>query len=180
MAMANNKTQCSTCNKEKITYPCKGCSKEFCLMDLTEHKQILSDELNLITNEYNEFKQRINEQKQNPQNDLLIKQIDEWEANSIDIIQQKAQQCRKIAMGCLPTFLTDIENKFNDLSEQIKQIHHENDFNEINLIYLRNQLLKITQELNNPSKISIQHDSQSFINEISIISSRGKILSNHF
>ncbi|CAF1158301.1 unnamed protein product [Adineta steineri] len=172
MAMANNKTQCSTCNKEKITYPCKGCSKEFCLMDLTEHKQILSDELNLITNEYNEFKQRINEQKQNPQNDLLIKQIDEWEANSIDIIQQKAQQCRKIAMGCLPTFLTDIEKKFNDLSEQIKQIHHENDFNEINLIYLRNQLLKITQELNNPSKISIQHDSQSFINEISIISSR--------
>ncbi|CAF1181239.1 unnamed protein product [Adineta steineri] len=172
MAMANNKTQCFTCNKEKITYPCKGCSKEFCLMDLTEYQRILSDELNLITNEYNEFKQRINEQKQNPQNDLLIKQIDEWEAKSIAVIQQKAQQCRKIAMGYLPTFLNDIEKKFNDLSQQIKQIHHENESNEINLIYLRNQLIEITQELNNPSKIFIKEDSQSFINEISIISSR--------
>ncbi|CAF0722909.1 unnamed protein product [Adineta steineri] len=145
MAMANNKTQCFTCNKEKITYPCKGCSKEFCLMDLTEHQRILSDELNLITNEYNEFKQRINEQKQNPQNDLLIQQLDEWEANLIEIIQQKAQQCRKIAMGCLPTFFNDIEKKFNDLSEQIKQIHQENEFNEINLNYLRNQLIEIIQ-----------------------------------
>ncbi|CAF4157939.1 unnamed protein product [Adineta steineri] len=172
MAMANNKTQCFTCNKEKITYPCKGYSKEFCLMDLTKHQQILNHELNYITNEYNEFKQTINEQKQNPQIDLLIKQIDQWEINSTEIIQQKAQECREIAMGCLPTFFIDIEKKFNDLSQQIKQIHQENECNEINLNYLKSQLVEITEELNNPSKISIKEDSQSFINEISIISSK--------
>ncbi|CAF1455163.1 unnamed protein product [Adineta steineri] len=172
MVMANNKTQCFTCNKEKITYPCKGCLKEFCLIHLTQHQQILNEELNDITNEYNEFKQKINQQKQNPQNDLLINQIDQWERNSIEIIQKKAEECRKIVIEYLPTFFNDLENKFNDLNEQIKHINAENDFNEINLNYLRNQLREITEELNNSSKISIQQDSQAFINDISIILSK--------
>ncbi|CAF4216703.1 unnamed protein product [Adineta steineri] len=83
MAMANNKTQCFKCKKEKITYPCEGCSKRFCFMDLAEHKQLLNDELNHIINDYDQFKQRINEQKQNPQNHPLLKQINQWERNSM-------------------------------------------------------------------------------------------------
>ncbi|CAF1260826.1 unnamed protein product [Adineta steineri] len=172
MALANNKAQCFTCHRENNTYTCEGCSKRFCIIHLTEHQQILNDELNHITNEYNEFRHIFNEQKQNPYNLSLIKQINEWERNSIEIILQKAQECRKIVIEYSPTFFNDIEKKFNDLSEQIKQIHQENDFNEINLNYLRNQLLEITQELNNPSKISIKGDSQSFINDISIILSK--------
>ncbi|CAF4104651.1 unnamed protein product [Adineta steineri] len=170
--MANNKIQCFTCNKEKITYPCKGCSKEFCLIHLTEHRQILTDELNHITNEYNEFKQRIYEQKQNPENFSLLDQINRWERNSIEIIQQKAEDCRETLIEYLPTVVNDIEMKFNDLNEQIKQIYAENDFNEINLNYLKNQLIEITQELNNPTNISIKEDSQPFINEISIFLSK--------
>ncbi|CAF1188846.1 unnamed protein product [Adineta steineri] len=170
MAMANNKTQCFTCNKEKITYSCKGCSKEFCLIHLTEHQQRLNEELNHIINEYDQFKQIMNEQEQNPQNLLLIKQINEWETNSIEIIQRKAQNCRKSVIKYSQNFLNGIEMKFNDLSEQIKQNRDENEFNEINLEYLRNQLIKITLELNKPSGVSIEQDSQPFINEISVIS----------
>ncbi|CAF1221260.1 unnamed protein product [Adineta steineri] len=171
MAMANNKTQCFKCKKEKITYPCEGCSKRFCFMDLAGHKQLFNDELNHIINDYDQFKQRINEQKQNPQNHPLLKQINQWERNSIEIIQQKAQECRNIVIKLSQRLIDDIEMKFNDLSEQIKQIHKENEFNEINLNYLTNQLRKITEELNNPSNISIHQGSKSFISEISIISS---------
>ncbi|CAF0912204.1 unnamed protein product [Adineta steineri] len=167
--MANSKTQCFKCNEEKITYPCKGCLKEFCLIHLTEHKQILNDELNHVANNCNEFKQIIIEQKQNLQTFPLIEQINQWKISSIEIIQQKAQECRKIAMEYLPTFFDNIEKKFNDLSEQIKQIHKDNEFNEINLNYLKNQLMTISHELNNRSNISIQQDSQAFINKISII-----------
>ncbi|CAF1332441.1 unnamed protein product [Adineta steineri] len=170
--MAYNKAQCFTCNKNKITYPCEGCSQKFCLMDLTEHRQILNNELHHITNEYNEFKQTINEQKQNPQNHSLIKQINEWEIKSIDKIKQKAQDYREILSKSSQTCTNDIEMKFKYLNEHIKQIHSENEFNEINLNYLRNQLMKITQELNSPSNISIQQNSQPFINDISIILSR--------
>ncbi|CAF3940403.1 unnamed protein product [Adineta steineri] len=169
MARANNKTQCFICKKEKITYPCRGCLKEFCLIHLTEHQQVLNEELNDVINNYDQFKQTTNEQKQNLQNHSLIKQIDQWEIKSIEIIQQRAQQCRKIVIESSQTFINEIENKFKDLSEQIKQIHKENEFNENDLNYLRDQLQEITNELNNPSNIYIQHDSQSFINDISII-----------
>ncbi|CAF1006140.1 unnamed protein product [Adineta steineri] len=172
MATVNNKTLCFTCNKDKITYPCEGCSKHFCLMDLTEHRQILNNELHHIANEYNNFKQTINEQKQNPHNHSLIKQINQWEIESIEKIQQKAQEYREILIKSPQTCIKDIEMKFNDLSGQIKQIRQENEFNEINLNYLTNHLKKITEELNNPSNIYIQQDSQSFINEISVILSK--------
>ncbi|CAF4128878.1 unnamed protein product [Adineta steineri] len=166
MARANNKTQCFTCNKDKITYPCKGCSREFCLTHLTEHQQNLNEELNYIINDYDQFKQTINEQKQNH---LLIKQINQWEINSIKKIQQKAQEYREIIIKSSQTCINDTEMKFKDLNEQIKQIHKENEFNEINLEYLTNQLMKITQELNNLSNMSIQQNLQPFINQISII-----------
>ncbi|CAF0863782.1 unnamed protein product [Adineta steineri] len=166
--MASNKIQCFICSEEKIIYPCKECSKRFCLIHLTEHQQNLND----ILNNYDQFKQTINEQKQNPQNHLLIEQINQWEINSIEKIRQKAQDCRKSLIESSQTFINEIEIKFNDLSKQIEQIHQENELNEINLNYLKNELRDITKELNNPTNISIKEDSQSFINEISIISSK--------
>ncbi|CAF0800608.1 unnamed protein product [Adineta steineri] len=170
MEIANNKTQCFKCNKKKITFTCEGCSEKFCLLDLTEHQQILNEELHHIINNYDQFKQKFNEQKPNPYDLSLIDQINQWETNSIEKIQKKAKDCREIVIKSLQTFLNDIEMKFNDLNEQIKQMQKENEFNEINLNYLKNQLLKMNQELNNPSNMSIEQDSQSFINEISIIS----------
>ncbi|CAF1009964.1 unnamed protein product [Adineta steineri] len=172
MAMVNNKTQCFTCHRENNIFTCKGCSKEFCSLHIPEHQQRLNEELNHIINDYNEFKERINEQKQNPHNHSLIKQINLWETKSIEIIQLKAKDCRKVVIESLQTCINGIEIKFNDLNKQIQQFHKENDFNEINLNYLTNQLIEITEQLNNPSNISIQQDSQSFINEISVISSK--------
>ncbi|CAF4262509.1 unnamed protein product, partial [Adineta steineri] len=83
-----------------------------------------------------------------------------------------AQQYREAVIKSSQTCINDIEMKFNDLSEQIKQFYKENKFNEINLNQLRNQLMKIAQELNNSLNISIQLNSQTFINDISIILSK--------
>ncbi|CAF4276895.1 unnamed protein product, partial [Adineta steineri] len=170
MAMTNNQNECVTCNKRKRTYSCEGCSKRFCFNDLTEHKQILNDELFHIINDYNQFKQIFNEQKPTSHDLSLIDQINQWRRNSIDKIRQKANHCIEIIVKSSQTFLNDIEMKFNDLNEQIKQFHNENEYNEIDLEYLRNKLIKIKEELINPSTTFIQPDSQSFINEISVIS----------
>ncbi|CAF0937114.1 unnamed protein product [Adineta steineri] len=168
MAMKNNKTLCIICNKDKITYLCEGCSKKFCLMDLTIHRQILNKELQLIINDYDQFKHRFSEQKPNPHDLSLINEINQWEIDSIEKIKQEANDRREIVIKSSQTFLNDIEKKFNDLNEQLKQIRNENEFNEINLNYLRNELMKIRQESNNPPKISIEQDSEPFINEISV------------
>ncbi|CAF1186006.1 unnamed protein product [Adineta steineri] len=65
MAMENDKTLCDICNEEKLTHLCEGCSKKFCWMDLTEHHQMLTNELRQIDIDYGKFEQRINEKRQN-------------------------------------------------------------------------------------------------------------------
>ncbi|CAF1556327.1 unnamed protein product, partial [Adineta steineri] len=52
MAMENDKTLCDICNEEKLTYLCEGCSKKFCSMDLTEHHQMLTNELRQMDIDY--------------------------------------------------------------------------------------------------------------------------------
>ncbi|CAF4241622.1 unnamed protein product, partial [Adineta steineri] len=98
-------------------------------MDLTEHRQILNEELKYVINDYDQFKQRINERKQNPQDHSLIKQINLWEIKSIEIIQQKAQEYREMLMKSSQTCIDDIEMKLNDLHKKIKQFQNENEFN---------------------------------------------------
>ncbi|CAF1170482.1 unnamed protein product, partial [Adineta steineri] len=169
MAMTNNKTHCFTCNTDKITYLCNGCFKKFCLLDLTRHRQILNEELHLIINDYNQFKERFDDQKPTSHDLSLIDQINQWETDSIDKIKQKAQECRNIIIDYSQIFLNNTEKKFNDLYEQLKQFHNESEFNEINLNYLRHELIKIREESNNTPKTSIWLDSQPFINEISVI-----------
>ncbi|CAF1167309.1 unnamed protein product [Adineta steineri] len=176
--MTTNKTQCFTCNKDKITYLCDGCLKNFCLMDLTRHRQILNHELHHIINDYDQFKQIFNEQKPSLHDLSLIDQINQWELDSIDKIKQKAKDSREIVIKSSETFLNDIEMKFSDLNGQIKQFHNENEFNEINLNYLRTELLKIREEYNNPPTTSIQLDFQPFTNDIPIISLEKKLKLN--
>ncbi|CAF0998716.1 unnamed protein product [Adineta steineri] len=172
MAMANNNTQCFTCHEENNTYTCKTCSNELCFIHLPEHQQRLNKELYHIIDHYNIFKERIDEQKQHLHNNSLMKQIHQSEINSTEIIQQTPKDCREIVRKSSQTYTNDIEMKFNDIREQIKQMQNENGFSEINLNHLRSQLFKITEELNNLPNIPIHHDSQAFISEVSIISEK--------
>ncbi|CAF1370370.1 unnamed protein product [Adineta steineri] len=162
--MANKRTLCFTCNKDKIAYSCEGCSKNFCS---TENRQILNNKLHHITHEYNEFKQTINEQKQDPQKHSLIRQINLWEIKSVEIIQQKAQVCRKIVIESLRTCINDIEMKSKDLNEQIKQI--EPKFNKWNqnaiTVAAGNREGQQLNQLNRPVGIFIDKSKNIFITD---------------
>ncbi|CAF1084990.1 unnamed protein product [Adineta steineri] len=92
MATANIRAKCSICNKGNTAYVCPGCSKGFCFQHLTEHRQILRNQLEEIINNHDQFQQTIIQQKQNPSNSSLIQQIDQWETDSIHQIQQTAKE----------------------------------------------------------------------------------------
>ncbi|CAF0818173.1 unnamed protein product [Adineta steineri] len=171
MAETNIRAQCSICNKGNTTYICRGCSKDFCFQHLTEHRQILDGQLNEIVNDHDQFQQTIIEQKQNPHNSSLIQQINQWEKNSIEKIQQTAEECRETVMKLTQNSITDVEQKFSELSQKLKEIRQENEFNEIDLNHFRLKLAQIIEEFLQPSNISIRQDSQEFIKKISVISS---------
>ncbi|CAF1543435.1 unnamed protein product, partial [Adineta steineri] len=115
--------------------------------------------------------QTIIQQKQNLHNSSSIQQINQWETNSIEKIQQTAQQCREKVMKLTQKSINDIEKKFSELSQKLKEIRQENEFNEIDLNNCQLKLTQITKEFLPPSDISIRQDSQEFIKKITVISS---------
>ncbi|CAF0757479.1 unnamed protein product [Adineta steineri] len=79
-----------------------------------------------------------------------------------------AQQCRETAMKLTQKSINDVEKKFIELSQKLKEIRQENEFNEIDLNHFQLKLTQITKELFTLPSISIEGDSQEFINKISV------------
>ena len=169
MASLSNRTICAICNKEKITYLCQGCSQRFCLDDLPKHRQNLSQEFDQIQNDHNQFRQNLNDQKLILIEHSLIKQIDQWEKESIDKIRQTAQQCRAQFIKYSNEIYLHIEQELNNLKQQMEEIRQENEFNELDLNDLTEALDDLQEECHQPTNISIQQQSISLINDISLL-----------
>jgi chromosome segregation ATPase len=170
MATANTRTQCFTCKKQTRTFICEGCSKNFCRDDLTKHLQELDIELGEIETDHDQFRQKLNGQKMNPNEHSLIKEVDQWEKDSINKIKQTAKECKeKIINHTNNKYFIEIEKKLNDIAKELKTIRQENQFNEIDLNQLKQKLNKLKEELKKPSTIKIQQDSSPLVQKISIV-----------
>ena len=168
MTAASDRSTCVTCKKDKLTYPCGGCSNRFCLDDLLKHRKDLSQELDHLQNDHDQLRQDLNDQKSNPRKHSIIKQIDRWEEESIDRIKQTAQQCRDKWINYSGASLLGIEKKLNDLAGQIKEMSSENEYNETDLSHVKQRLETLQEEVHRPTNVSIKEQSTSFINKISL------------
>jgi biopolymer transport protein ExbD len=178
MATATGKARCVTCNKEKTAVRCEACQQIFCRTHLTDHYQALSEQLYEIEINRDLFQQTLKEQTNHPQKHFLIKQIDQWEYDSIQKIQQTAKECRQMLLEHTTEHFNKIEINLTKLTDQLRKTRQENDFNEIDLNHLKHKLTQLTKDLDNPPGISIQEDSKSFINKISIGIPSGKCINS--
>ena len=71
-------------------------------------------------------------------------------------------------MNYFNIFLLGEEKKLNDIANQMKEIRHENEFNEIDRDHLTQVLNKLQKELVQPPNVSIKQQSASLINNISV------------
>jgi hypothetical protein len=176
MATSAGKARCVICDKKKATLKCGGCFQEFCFQHMKSHRQTLNKQLDEIEFNRDIFRQSLTQQIEQPNNHILIQQIDEWEKNSIKNIQQTAEEKRQILLTNINEYSHQIIVKLNDLTSQLQRIRQENDFNEIALRQFDEQLKLLTKELTNPPHISIKNDSQPLINKISIdVSSKSQL-----
>ena len=168
MATSSLKTLCVVCNKEKITYLCFGCSEKFCLPHLTEHQKDLALQLDQIENDHDGLRQSLHDQRANSSQHPLIEQINQWGKDSIEKIKQTAEQCRRKITNCLDVCFHRTEKKLNHLAEHIKEMRHENEFNEIDLNELKQRIRKLQEELVRPDNVSIEQPSTSVTGTISV------------
>jgi sugar lactone lactonase YvrE len=169
MATSTGKGRCIICEKEKSAVRCEGCLQIFCRVHLNDHCQELSQQLDEIEFNRDLFRQTLNEQIENPQKHFLIKQIEQWELNSIEIIQKIAKECKEKLFQYTNEHFNRIEINLNQLTNQLKEIRRENDFNEMDLNQLKEKLTKLEVELDQIPNISIQQHSTSFIKKISVV-----------
>ena len=174
MATAPGKTQCFICSKEKSTYTCGGCGKDFCFIHLTEHRQTVSKEFDQIENDRNLFLQSLIERKKDPEIGPLIQEIDKWEEDSIKKIKQTTEECKQMVFEHTIKYVIEMEIKLTKLTDQLQELRHEDEFNEIDLDRIKTKLTKLAQEFDQPPNIYIRQDSSSFINKISVIVASGK------
>lgn len=168
MATSNTITKCECCNNEDATYLCRGCSKYFCLDHLKDHKNKIDVDFNNIEHDFNLFRQKLDDQKQDPKNNLFIKQIDQWEEDSIGKIKEKANEYRQILIKYMDDLISELVEKLNDFTNQIRKIQKQNDFNEIHLNQLKDKLKLLENELIHPKNVSIERKSTFFSEQISV------------
>lgn len=162
MSISNSLDHCFYCDEQYDIYQCKGCSKAFCFLHLLNHREENQQNFNQLQNNCNIFRENLNDAKINFP---LIKNINQWEFESINKIKQMANKCREKILY----YLMELDKNLNDLFEQSKQISKQNKFNEIILEQLNEKLDKLIKEFNEPSNIIIKENQTSFINYFNII-----------
>jgi hypothetical protein len=151
-----------------VTFKCGGCLEEFCYKHLGDHQQELNKQFDEIEVNRDLFRQSLTEHLEQLNHQILIQQIDQWEQNSIEIIQQTAEEARQVFNEHMNEYFHEMEIKLNKLTDQLRQTRQENDFNEIHLQQFQQELNRLTKELTESSNISIQEDSTTFISRLSI------------
>jgi chromosome segregation ATPase len=174
MATLDSKARCTTCDKEKRTVRCEGCLQLFCFDHLTDHRQELNQKLDHIEMDKDLFQQALNEDTTDAQKHVLLQQIGQWEQDSIKKIQQRASECRQSVIELTNKNIHLIEAKLTKLTDQIRNIRQENDFNEVDLNKFNNRLKQLQQQIHQSSNVSIQQSSTLFVNEISVVVATGK------
>jgi len=175
MATTNGKSECITCGKEKRAVRCEGCLQLFCYDHLTDHQKELSQQLDHIELNCDLFRQILNEQSNHSQIYFLTKQIHQWEQDSINKIHQTALECKQLIIQHTTKNIHQIKINLAKLTDQLKTIRQENDFNEIDLHEINDKLNQLTEELHKLSNLSIQSDCTPLINRISLVVSSGKL-----
>ena len=168
MATSTSESTCFSCHKTREIYICKACSKQFCFDCLSKHRTNIQEQFDHLQNDHDQIRQQINELKTDPMKHSLIKQIEQWEIDSINKIKQHAQLYKTQFIRYSNSFLPKIEEKLIVLAQQMKNIHQEQAFNEVDLSHLKQKLQLLHEELNQPTNVSIKQQSTPFIDKISV------------
>ncbi|CAF1214591.1 unnamed protein product [Adineta steineri] len=173
MEIGPPKSRCIICDKEKRAVRCEGCLQLFCYDHLTDHRQELNKQLDYVERTRDVFRQTLNEQMNHPQIGLLVKQIDIWEDDSIKTIRETASEYRQLLAKNTSKNSQELEANLAALSEQIRRIRQENDFNEVDLAHFNQKLKQLAEKLFTLSSVSIPQDPTPLIYKLSISTSPG-------
>jgi hypothetical protein len=156
------------CNKAKGIYKCEGCSQIFCPKHSNDHRNDLNKQLEEVAGTHDLVHQTLNQQTEDPQQHPLLKKIDQWEKESIAKVREVAEEARNEVLKSATQHTTQIKQKLQLLSNELKHGREENDFSEIDLGQWMQKLEEMREELLDTITIFIREDSTPLVTKIRI------------
>ena len=163
----SSKKQCVTCNKSGGILMCHGCQQTFCSKHVSEHRQELGGQLDNIMQEHDVLRQDLEEGslfKENP----LLKEIDQWEKDSIAKIQAAAETARKFLQELIEKFKERVSKTCGDITKNLRSAREADDFSENDLAVWKKQLEELQLEITSPSSAKLVYDQSSPIHLIKL------------
>ncbi|CAF3705199.1 unnamed protein product [Rotaria socialis] len=130
-AATTSEPKCFICTKDKDKdnlYTCEGCSEKVCVADLSKHHQEHVLELEKIVIDCDIFQQNISEQKQDLNHCPLIKQVNEWERDSIMKSKQTAEDCRQRLLKSTDNNIVEMQKTLNQFITNLRRMRDGDDF----------------------------------------------------
>ena len=145
MATATSqKKPCSKCDKGGGIFTCDGCQQSFCRKHSEEHRQELATEMDSIGQEHDIIQRDIN--RENAAHSLLSR-IDVWERESINKIQQVANQARVELNQLIGKTKQELQTTMTRLTHNLQSSRESEDYTEIDLKKWIDQLNELRQDL---------------------------------
>jgi septal ring factor EnvC (AmiA/AmiB activator) len=161
------------CNKELGPMHCTGCDGYFCRKDFKIHCEKLVTEMDKIVEERNRLQDEItNGIQHNDQQNPLIEQIDKWQKNIIEKVNQVAAQARQQASILLNAKRVKINTEFKSFSEELAHLKESENYVEHDLTRLNqmiSQFKKDLKESTQPTTIVLHTEQSDGINWGSLI-----------
>ncbi len=157
MASSSTRKQCEVadhCEQTGVAQ-CEGCQQTFCSNHFNHHRQRLSEEIDLIIGEHDQLKNTLIEKSNNLQSHRLIQKINDWEKESIQIIQKKAVELRHNLMQLEITRADELSQKLQSFAEQLNKSREQSDYIETDLQKWKKYLEDLQSNLASPSAIDI-------------------------
>ncbi|CAF1509520.1 unnamed protein product [Rotaria sordida] len=164
--LTTQKTLCAICGKVFGYFTCRGCQKDFCKRHVAEHQQELSRQLDDLTLDHDQFRQRLTEHAQQPQYHSYIKQIDEWKQESINKIHRVANDARQQIKHLINEHTTELTESLTKIALELRKAREDDDFYDTDLQQWMGKLNKLKKDFAQIPNINIIQEDSSIISFI--------------
>jgi hypothetical protein len=171
IAPESNPALCAICDKAAGNFTCRGCTQHFCTNHVIEHRQALGKTMDEIMLEHDQLRESLTERGETLTPHVFMKQIDEWEEESIKVIHQAATESRNQLRNVVDRFKNKILQILDPIGLELTKFREDDNFVETQLTEWTAKLEKLKKELTMLSPVNMERDSNdtSFINRLSVI-----------
>jgi polyhydroxyalkanoate synthesis regulator phasin len=168
----SQKTPCAICGKVLGLFTCRGCQKDFCTRHVAEHRLSLNKQMDELTLVHDRFRQSLSKQTAEPHQHSMMKQIDEWEQQSINKIHLAAKNTRQQLQKLIGQHTTKLTEVLVKIAHDLRKARENGDFFETDVKEWTEKLNKLKKEFAELTNSIIRQEddkNNAFISPITIL-----------